>query len=56
VLPLLPGVAVYAMDADGLVVRAGPRLVRGVEALSHVLHPEAWPDAPDPDAVARVTR
>jgi len=56
VLPLLPGVGVYAMDADGLVVRPGPRLVAGVEALSRALHPEAWPDAPDPAAILRVTR
>jgi iron complex transport system substrate-binding protein len=56
VLPLLPGVGVWAMDADGLVVRPGPRLVTGVEALSRALHPVAWPDEPDPAAIVRVTR
>ena len=56
VLPLLPGVVVWAMDADALVVRPGPRLVTGVEALSRALHPEAWPDGPDPAAILRVTR
>ncbi len=34
-----PGVPVWAIDADGLVVRPGPRLVDGVEALATVLHP-----------------
>ncbi|MFL6098668.1 MAG: ABC transporter substrate-binding protein [Actinomycetales bacterium] len=33
--------AIWAIDADGLVVRPGPRVVDGVEALASVLHPEA---------------
>jgi len=37
----LPGVAVWAIDADGLVVRPGPRLVDGVEALAAIVHPGA---------------
>jgi iron complex transport system substrate-binding protein len=36
----LPGVPVWAIDADGLVVRPGPRLVDGVEALAGILHPD----------------
>jgi iron complex transport system substrate-binding protein len=32
--------AVWAIDADGIVVRPGPRLVDGVEALAAILHPE----------------
>lgn len=35
----LPGIPVWAIDADGLVVRPGPRLVDGVEALAAMLHP-----------------
>lgn len=35
----LPGIPVWAIDADGLVVRPGPRLVDGIEALAAVLHP-----------------
>jgi len=35
----LPGLPVWAIDADGLVVRPGPRLVDGVEALAAILHP-----------------
>ena len=37
----LPGIPVWAIDADGLVVRPGPRLVDGVEALAAILHPDA---------------
>jgi iron complex transport system substrate-binding protein len=50
----LPGVPVWAIDADGIVVRPGPRLVNGVEALASVIHPGAVP-APPPGSVARVT-
>jgi iron complex transport system substrate-binding protein len=49
----LPGVPVWAIDADGIVVRPGPRLVNGVEALAAVIHPQAVPAAP-PGAVQRV--
>jgi len=42
----LPGVPVWALDADGLVVRPGPRLVDGVEAIAAILHPGAVPAAP----------
>ncbi|TQS40033.1 ABC transporter substrate-binding protein [Cryptosporangium phraense] len=47
-----PGVPVWAIDADGLIVRPGPRLVDGVEAIATILHPAAVP-ARIP-AVARV--
>jgi len=50
----LPGVPVWAIDADGIVVRPGPRLVNGVEALAAVLHPQAVPAAP-PGAVQQIT-
>jgi iron complex transport system substrate-binding protein len=50
----LAGVPVWAIDADGLVVRPGPRLVNGIEALAAILHPEAVPAAP-PDTVRRVS-
>lgn len=33
---------VWAIDADGLVVRPGPRLVDGVEALATVFHPDVF--------------
>jgi iron complex transport system substrate-binding protein len=42
----LPGLPVWAIDADGIIVRPGPRLVTGVEALAAVLHPGAAAAAP----------
>ncbi len=49
----LPGTPVWAIDADGIVVRPGPRLVDGVEAIAAILHPGAVPAAPS-HAVRRV--
>jgi iron complex transport system substrate-binding protein len=49
----LPGVPVWAIDADGIVVRPGPRLVTGVEALAAMLHPGSAAPAP-PGALQRV--
>jgi iron complex transport system substrate-binding protein len=43
----LPGVPVWAIDADSLVVRPGPRVVDGVEAIAAILHPGAVPAAPE---------
>jgi iron complex transport system substrate-binding protein len=45
VLDRLPAVPVWAIDANGIVVRPGPRLVEGVEALASMLHPGAVPAA-----------
>jgi iron complex transport system substrate-binding protein len=42
----LPGRPVWAIDADGIVVRPGPRLVTGVEALAAILHPGVAQPAP----------
>ena len=39
------GTQVWAIDADGIVVRPGPRLVDGVEAIAAALHPGALPAA-----------
>ncbi|WP_268919752.1 hypothetical protein [Paractinoplanes ovalisporus] len=41
----------WALDADGLIVRPGPRLVDGVEAIAAILHPDVF--APH-EATARV--
>jgi len=41
VTPHFPDAQVWAIDADGIVVRPGPRLVDGVEALASILHPTA---------------
>jgi len=43
VLERFPDAAVWAIDADGLVVRPGPRLVDGVEAIAAILHPDSVP-------------
>ncbi|GAA2557185.1 ABC transporter substrate-binding protein [Pseudonocardia hydrocarbonoxydans] len=50
---LLPDVPVLAMDSAAYVVRAGPRLVDGIEALAGALHPDAVA-APPPGRIARV--
>jgi hypothetical protein len=34
--------AVWAIDADGLMVRPGPRLVDGIEALASIFHPDEF--------------
>lgn len=50
----LPGAAtVLAIDSASYVVRAGPRLVDGIEALAAALHPDVLPPPP-PGRVARV--
>lgn len=48
---LLPDVPVLAMDSAAYVVRAGPRLVDGIEALAGALHPDAVA-APPPGRIA----
>jgi iron complex transport system substrate-binding protein len=53
VVQALPGIPVWAIDADGIVVRPGPRLVDGVEAMASILHPDAVPAA-RPGAVHQV--
>lgn len=42
----LRGLPVWVMDADAFVVRPGPRLVDGVEAIAGAPHPGAVPPAP----------
>ena len=53
VIPHFPGAQVWAIDGDALVVRPGPRLVDGVEAIAAILHPDAVP-APPPGRIERV--
>ncbi|WP_200213291.1 ABC transporter substrate-binding protein [Micromonospora coerulea] len=53
VAPHFPDAEVWALDADGLIVRAGPRLVDGVAAIAAILHPDAVP-APLPGSIRRV--
>ncbi len=49
----LPDVAVWAIDGDGLIVRPGPRVVDGVEALAAIMHPDLFAAAPG--AVRRIS-
>jgi iron complex transport system substrate-binding protein len=51
---VLPGVPLWAVDANASFARPGPRLVDGVEALAAILHPDAGDD-PDP-RMARLIR
>jgi iron complex transport system substrate-binding protein len=51
----MPGLPIWAIDADGIIVRPGPRLVDGAEAIASILHPDAVPAAP-PGPGARVTQ
>lgn len=49
----VPGDAVFAVDANALVSRPGPRIAEGVELLAHLLHPDAWPGPVVAHAVVR---
>ncbi|WP_275407699.1 ABC transporter substrate-binding protein [Asanoa ferruginea] len=53
VQPHFPSLPVWAIDADSLIVRPGPRLIDGVEALAAILHPDTTPHPPT-NHVARV--
>lgn len=50
----LPDVPLVAVDSASYVVRAGPRLVDGIEAVAHALHPDAVP-APPPGRIATLS-
>jgi iron complex transport system substrate-binding protein len=47
------GRQVWAVDANGLVSRPGPRLVDGIETMAAVFHPDLF-DAPAPERAAPV--
>ncbi len=51
VLP--PGAEVWAVDADAVVVRPGPRVVDGVELFASILHPDLAGE-PDPLGALRI--
>jgi len=51
VLP--PDAEVWAIDADAFMVRPGPRVVDGIEALATIMHPDAV-GQPDPLRVRRM--
>jgi iron complex transport system substrate-binding protein len=53
-LPAVRNGRVWAVDANSYYSRPAPRLVEGVEILARILHPEVFPEAPDPKAAARL--
>ncbi|MCU1483527.1 MAG: transporter substrate-binding protein [Actinomycetia bacterium] len=48
--PEIAGAEVWAVDADSLFVRPGPRLVDGIEVLAALLHPDAVGPVPPTSA------
>ena len=46
---------VWAVDANSYYSRPAPRLVEGVEILARILHPEGFPEAPEPRDAARLS-
>ncbi|XVU20922.1 ABC transporter substrate-binding protein [Actinoplanes sp. CA-054009] len=55
VLPHFPSAQVWALDGDSLIVRPGPRLIDGIETIAAILHPTAFPAAPDPSSARRLS-
>ena len=54
-LPAVENGRVWAVDANSYYSRPAPRLVDGVEILARILHPEVFPEAPEPKAAARLS-
>lgn len=48
-----PNAEVWAIDADAVVVRPGPRVVEGVEVMAAILHPDRC-GTPDPERARRI--
>ncbi len=54
-LPAVKNGRVWAVDANSYYSRPAPRLVEGVETLARILHPEVFPEAPEPETAARLS-
>ena len=54
-LPAVKNGRVWAVDANSYYSRPAPRLVEGVEILARILHPQVFPEAPEPEAAARLS-
>ncbi len=52
-LPAVKNDRVWVVDANSYFSRPAPRLVRGVEILAHILHPEIFPAAPEGTSATR---
>src|SRR5215510_6906057 len=53
-LPAVQQSRVYAVDANSYFARPGPRVVDGIELLTHLFHPELFPWAGASDAYQRL--
>lgn len=53
-IPAVEGNRVWVVDANSYFSRPAPRLVEGVEILAKILHPDAFPEAPAPEAARRL--
>lgn len=42
----LPDADVWAIDGDAVIVRPGPRLIDGIEAMASVMHPDVFSPSP----------
>jgi iron complex transport system substrate-binding protein len=45
------GIPVWAVDANSLLSRPGPRLVNGIETLAAIMHPDLFPPAHSSSAI-----
>jgi iron complex transport system substrate-binding protein len=46
-IPAVKNGRVWVVDANSYFSRPAPRIVDGVEILAKILHPDAFPEAPD---------
>ena len=53
-IPAFKDSRIYAVNASAYFSRPGPRIVDGLEILAHIIHPEAFPENPRPDALRSV--
>ena len=51
-VPAVKNGRVWVVDANSFFSRPAPRLVEGVEILARILHPEAFPDAPEGESAS----
>ena len=54
-LPAVKASKVFAVNGHAFFSRPGPRLVDGLEILSHIIHPKIFPTQPPPDVLQRIT-
>ena len=53
-LPAVKSGRVWAVDANSYFSRPAPQLVEGVEIVARILHPQAFPDVPEPKDAVRL--